>query len=1487
MSTNDKHLRLISLSSGFKFDPANGFGQWKLKVDSILTAYGYDDVLDEEIIPQTKSSRKSFGPLLGAVDTGSWSSSKGKKKKKDDKDEEDSDSCSSSSSSSQTTTVNKEQRSHTVFTFILLCLMPEQLKLVQHITKGDAHGLWKVLVNHYERKTLASKLHLRKQFSTIKMEGNESFETYVARFSRLVMQLNDDGEEIGPTTVLATLLHGLPDEYESVIDAISWNKDITFEEACSFIKDKQDRITSKKGTTSAAYHVSDAARAAKGGGGNRHPNHHKKQHKKDGDRPKVCFTCKKSGHTAYECSRNKDKVKCDNCRWVGGHSTAQCTKPARNGNHDNKPSNSSNNNNNNSSSSTNANNSNTGAANQVHEAAHAAQVVQLRNQLAALDPYHDNPNRQYSFILSAINNSDSRCSTSHELVLDSGATRHMVNDRNLLSNIRAVDTVDVITANNTVMQIREVGDISLVNRNNESNTVIIKDVGLIPTLAANLISGIKMTDAGFKVSMDGTDAVITKDGNTVLTFVKDRNLYRLPLCPVNKNTNKDSCYAVEDPIQVLDKQQLLHCRMGHASPAALAALIKHGMVEDIESIPIDVKSDHVCNGCITGKAHRVPFGKNKFNRSNAIMDCLHVDLCGPVFGVNNKETSIEAVEDGDNHFMIAIDEYSRKKWCETFKYKSGATDHLINLINRLEVESGKPLKELHTDGGKEFQSTRFIDYCKSKGIRITITTPYTPQDNPLSERGNRTILERVRPALHHARLSGKFWADATKAMCYVSNRLSTSSIKSMLTPEEVWSGVKPSIKHIKVFGCNAFVHVRKEERGKLDSKTTKAIYLRYNEQQHGYLVFDIENKKRITSRDVTFDEYSFTHAKEYTDLISDAGESFGDIGEFNELFDNEVELAKIISREPAAVVTADASSTAAQPTPPQQPIKKVRWKQDGMISEINPAKNIIDKPRARGAAKYYGMVNYKKEIGVDQSYLLIEVPRSYEEAMKSKHHSQWKVAMDREMKSLIDNDVFQLVPMPTDGKTNIMGCRWVFKIKFTSEGEIERFKARMVGQGYTQVFGIDYNETFAPVAKYKSLRILIAIATNKGYEMKQLDVETAFLYADVKEDIYMKQPKGYETGGANMVWKLKKALYGIKQAPHEWNNEINNFIVIVLLFTRCKSDTCMYTRMSQTGRIMIISIFVDDIVCAFHPEDSDEWVQIKQQIVLKYKIRDLGDIQFILGMKIIRDRATKSLIVNHERYINDMLVKFGMEHSSTNDTPELTTKFDISKASGQAADVKLYQSIVGALLYTSISVRADISHAVNILSRYLQAPLHEHLVAAKRVLRYLKGTAAIGLRYGSTGEIVTSAYCDADWAGDVSDRKSQTGYVVKVGNNTVIWNSSKQKTTSLSTAEAEYMAVSAVVQEVTWVNSLLRELSFTQTTPTQIYCDNQAAIYICNNDSLHSRTKHIDIRHHYIRDEIKNKAIAISYVESAKQQADIFTKALGKQVFIPLRDSIM
>jgi transposase InsO family protein len=1536
-STSDIHLKLASQHSGFKYSAADGFQPYKVRIRGILKVYGFLDAITQQVVQAPASSRASFGPS--------------------------SNSSSSSSSSSISSSDETIKRSDTVFTFIMLTLLPEQLKLVQHVNEGDAHGLWSVLLEHYERKTLASKLSLRQQFTNIKMEANESFDSYLSRFKRLVLRLGEEGETIGETTTLATLLNGLPEEYERVIDTLTIIDDITFERACSFIKDKQDKMLLKKSTsaTSATLAASAAALLAsdkapnnrnrgprgRGGGNSGNSSGSNRPNNGSGGRERPCFSCNERGHDGVDCPLNKDKIKCTTCRWVGSHTADNCkylpnpkaSSSSNSSAQPNKaliaadphneyddhcfmanesdcsitsarPDSGSSESNISSSSSSAIDGSSIGSTLSISSSSNSSALNISSSSSSAIDgssigsalSISSSSNSSALNIGSALKGSSSHTN----LIFDTGASRHLINDRSLLINIRPIPSVPVSTAGGVTLHIHEVGDLVLIDR---KQRITLKDVGYIAALEANLISGSKITNAGYTIDINDSGATIKKNNKSILSFAKIGGLFIY--CYAKPSATTAYVGADMEAIRELNKQHLLHCRMGHNSMSALHQLISNEMVDDIDNVHIDASSEHVCAGCIAGKAHRKPFGAGKFDQAKEIMDCLHVDLCGPIFGANNKENSINAVENGDQNFLIAVDEYSRKVWGGSLKNKSDACEHLIALINRLETESGKKLKQLHTDGGTEFETTRFIKYCKTKGIAFTTTTPYTPEQNPIAERAIRTIFESMRSTLHHAKLTSKFWPQVAKAACYIRNRCYTSSIKSKRTPEHIWSGRKPSIKHIRVIGCNAFVHVRKVERGKLDNKTTPAIHLGWNEQQNSYLVFDIELNKFVTSCHVEFDEESFSHSKQYNERINDASESYGDIGSHDELFNNEIALAKLISLEPHNQAQPQPQPQQQPPilapqTPPieasepaapsiKQPKAKMNWKKDASISELNPD-NVISAPRVRTTTKQLGLVNYKSDIGSEQAFSAFITPNTFEQAMQSAQRLNWRTAMDKEMQSLHDNNVWELVNMPTDKNVNIMGCRWIYKVKETSEGEIERLKARLVGQGFTQVFGKDYNETWAPVPRYKSVRIIIAIACIKGYELKQLDIETAFLYADVKEDIYMRQPKGYEKGGANMVCKLKKALYGIKQAPHEWNNEINTFMVDVLQFTRCKSDTCVYVKRCKSGNIMIISIFVDDIIIAHHTSDSDEWLSYKQLIVSKYKIRDLGNLEWILGMKVRRNRSARTLTIDHERYIKNMLINFGMEECNTAPTPESSERLT-AFASSRDTDLTEYQTYVGALQYTASALRVDIAHAVNMLSRYLQAPKEEHLTAAKRVLRYLKGTATLGLNYSSSssssndssnnGGVITSAYCDADWAGDHADRKSQTGLLVKVGGNTVIWASRKQTTTSLSTCEAEYIAISSVVQEVIWTNSLLKELSFAQTNPTQIHCDNTAAIHLSNNDTSHSQTKHIDIRHHYIRDEVKNKNIIITYLESAKQQADIFTKGLSQQVFIPLRDQVM
>jgi hypothetical protein len=562
------------------------------------------------------------------------------------------------------------------------------------------------------------------------------------------------------------------------------------------------------------------------------------------------------------------------------------------------------------------------------------------------------------------------------------------------------------------------------------------------------------------------------------------------------------------------------------------------------------------------------------------------------------------------------------------------------------------------------------------------------------------------------------------------------------------------------------------------------------------------------------------------------------------------------------------------------------------------------------------------------------VPQTYNQAMKSPNRSHWQSAMDKEMQSLIVKQVFEVVDRPADA--HVMQGRWVYALKPNPDAKCEEekhiFKGRIVVKGFTQKAGVDYFETFAPVARYKSFRVLFSLANNLNYEMKHLDVPTAFLNADLEEDVYMEQPPGYSTGDSNKVWKLKKSLYGTKQAPHNWNKELDKTLATAGLI-RCSADTCIYVKRSGTGQMMLLGVFVDDLIPLYAASDEREWTSIQAILFDKYKIKQVSSDGFILGMRITRDRTNRLLKIDQEAYIDKMLTQFGMEDCKPNHLPTLTYKLSqkdcaidannieldhsvlydaiergMSHNSSVQSDPKLialYQQIVGSLNYASISTRPDITYAVHILSLHLKNPGPNHLTAAKVVLRYLKGTKDVGLIFDGQQSLLNTsnllalrmdAYSDSDWAGDVDDRHSTNGYVIQFNNCTISWRSKKQNRVALSSCEAEYYALCATMQEVMWLSQFVHELFSYDTryqphqqSPLQImlHVDNQAAIQLSKYDVHHDRTKHIPLRYHFVREEIKNNQVQVKYIPTANQLADIFTKGLNKILFNQFRHMIM
>jgi hypothetical protein len=480
--------------------------------------------------------------------------------------------------------------------------------------------------------------------------------------------------------------------------------------------------------------------------------------------------------------------------------------------------------------------------------------------------------------------------------------------------------------------------------------------------------------------------------------------------------------------------------------------------------------------------------------------------------------------------------------------------------------------------------------------------------------------------------------------------------------------------------------------------------------------------------------------------------------------------------------------------------------------------------------------------------------------------------MDNEIKALELNNTWTVMDLPASKQ--VIGCKWVYKVKLKSDGTLERCKARLVAKGYNQCEGLDYYETFSPVAKLTTVRTLLAVAAAKKWHLHQLDVNNAFLHGNLDEEVYMSLPPGFNKKGESKVCKLNKSLYGLKQASRQWFAKFSSAL-IEFGFVQSKADYTLFTRTLEDSFIALL-VYVDDIVIA-----SDNAAEVSKFIQLlndRFKLKDLGQLKYFLGLEIARSEL--GISVCQRKYALEILEDTGMLASKPAKFPmEPNVKF--SKDSGKILeDPTSYRRLVGRLLYLTIS-RPDISFAVQVLSQFMDKPRAPHLEAANRVLRYVKASPAQGLFFPVTSSLQMKAFCDSDWAGCSDTRRSVTGYCIFLDNSLISWKSKKQTTVSRSSAEAEYRAMASTCCEVVWLRTLLQDLQ----VPPQIallYCDSKAALHIAANPVFHERTKHIDIDCHVVREKIQLGIIQTFHVSSQHQLADIFTKALGSSLFYPL-----
>uniref|UniRef100_A0A2N9IUP8 CCHC-type domain-containing protein n=1 Tax=Fagus sylvatica TaxID=28930 RepID=A0A2N9IUP8_FAGSY len=762
----------------------------------------------------------------------------------------------------------------------------------------------------------------------------------------------------------------------------------------------------------------------------------------------------------------------------------------------------------------------------------------------------------------------------------------------------------------------------------------------------------------------------------------------------------------------------------------------------------------------------------------------------------------------------------------------------------VENQTGRKIKCLRTDNGTEYKDGDFLKFCEEHGIKRHFTVRKTPQQNGVAERLNRTITETARCLRLNAELPKIFWTKAVDVACYIINRSPRVALDGKVA-EEVWTGQEVDYSFMRIFGCPTYVHISGEDRSKLDPKSKKCIFLGFKKGVKGYKLWDPVAQKVVISRDVVFDEKSMTKA--FKEEKSQAAESSNNIGRSTV----QVELDELESQsneEPHSNDQEQDSTRSDRPKRNKRP--PVRYGFEDLVS--------------------YALLTSSED------------PSTFQEAIESSEKDKWMEAMVEENESLSKNKTWELTELPKGKKP--IGCKWVFKKKeVVSEKERERFKARLVANGYSQRHEIDYDEVFSPVVRHTSIRAVLALVADQDLELEQLDMKTAFLHGNLEEEIFMEQPEGFKQPGTeNLVCRLKKSLYGLKQSPRQWYKRFDSYM-IQIGYTRCEYDCCVYVRILEDGSYIFLLLYVDDMLIA--AKSMCEVNRLKSLLHKEFEMKDLGAAKKILGMEIYRDRGARKLWLSQKNYIRKVLEKFSMLNAKPVSTP-LANHFRLSGSQCPKNEEEIenmskvpYASAVGCLMYAMVCTRPDLAHAVSTVSRYMANPGREHWNAVKWIFRYLKGTAEHEIlfsRQPGTNSVV--GYVDADYAGEVDDRRSTTGYMFTLSGGPICWKSTLQSIVAMSTTEAEYMAVAEAAKEALWLKGLVKELGLNQ-GGVQMHCDSQSAIYLAKNQVYHARTKHIDVRFHKIRELIVTGDIVLEKVHTSENAADMLTKPVTTAKF--------
>lgn len=1026
---------------------------------------------------------------------------------------------------------------------------------------------------------------------------------------------------------------------------------------------------------------------------------------------------------------------------------------------------------------------------------------------------HDEKSSFASNILAATSENTLRSSS---WCVDSGATSHMCCMRSMFSSFVKLRE-RILLADNNYIEAQGKGNVIIKIRNKRN--LELQNVLYVPEMSTNFISVSRCVENGLSVKFCDKYATIAKGDYEVLRAQRKYNLFIFEI-------EEHKVFQLRD-----NGLQLWHNRFGHLNYRSLKEMINKELIRGI-NIKGGLEETN-CNSCAKAKICSQAFPEGG-NRSNGVLDLIHMDVCGPM----NKQSI-----GGSRYFVTFIDDFSRRIFVYFLKIKSEVFEKFKVFHAMAERQTGRKIKVIRSDNGREFVNAEFNKYLEQFGIKRQLSVPYTPQQNGVAERANRTLVEMARTMMVHSGVAEFLWAEAVCTAAYIRNRSTTKALKNK-TPFECWSGKKPTVSHFKIFGCKA-VALDKTQSNKFIAKGKDCIFVGYSLYSKAYRLYDPEAKRIFEARDVKFDETSFRREVVEDDVFVVNPQQTTEEANDDQLVSQEEDVSHNEAEEELSADDADAENESQQIGPGRP--RLIRTGRPGRPRKVKNVLNIMKSDE-------------------------INIPSSSEEAMNSKEKQFWMEAMEKEFAALLKNKTWSLTQLPKGQRA--IGCKWVYNLKRDVNGNVERFKARLVAKGCSQQHGVNYTDTFSPVVRYSTVRMLFALSAQLKLHVHQLDVTTAYLNSELHDVVYMQQPEHFvDVRHPKKVLRLNKAIYGLKQSGREWHSKLDG-VLKNLGYKPCVGEPCLYSKNGQ-GKYNFITIYVDDLLIA--STNEEDVMKIKQELGAIFEIVDKGIVRHILGIEVERNGAQGAISLSQKRYIEELLLKHGMKTCRPVSTP-LDPGFQVgcTSESCKKVDATTYQSLIGELMYLAVLTRPDILHAVCKLSQRNQNPHQEHMAAVNHILRYLSGTKDVKIHYERVeGDICIEGFVDADWGSDNENRKSYSGYVFLMAGGVFSYESKKQNTVALSSTEAEYVALSSAAKEVLYLNQLLKEIDI-NVKDVVLYCDNVSAQHIAKNEMYHARTKHIDIKHHFIRDVINKDQLKLDYINTNDNIADLFTKNLVK-----------